>query len=167
MGRFDFLNKFGESKENFEIININKNIQEKVELLEILSNRKLVPEDFKSELLNLLVENKINDENFYKNVNKAIDIMEKVTFEVLSIDEDMFKLKNHEYEYVGSLTRMKGNETVSTKNSGKVSYFFLEQIFSNLKNKEVSLKQVNTVSDIFDFDLLSVINVKQINIPTG
>jgi hypothetical protein len=80
MGKFDFLTKLGESKSDYEIINVENELKNKLVYLEILVNRNLMQEDFKIELTNLYVNKKITENKFFENVQKSIDILEKEEF---------------------------------------------------------------------------------------
>ena len=115
MENFDFLNSIGESKDNFEFLNVNKDLKNKIEFLEILRNRNLMMEDFKNEILDLLVNKNISDEIFIREVQKSIDAFKEMELKILSVDESVFKLKNDVLEYIGAIDRMpKLVETIKT-----------------------------------------------------
>ena len=61
MSLFDFLNDLGESKSNFNTIKTSEKERLLIEYLEILVSRGLMMEDFKSELINLHFNKKINE----------------------------------------------------------------------------------------------------------
>jgi hypothetical protein len=42
MGKFDFLIKLGESKSDYEVVSVDKDIKDKMLYLEILVNRNLM-----------------------------------------------------------------------------------------------------------------------------
>jgi len=88
-----------------------------------------------------------------------------VEFKLLSVDEEIFKLKNDELEYVGTVDRMPEDKTPSLANSGKVSYSFIIQLFEHLKYRTLTLKEINAISDLLDFQFLVVFNVEQTKIP--
>lgn len=165
MGKFDFLTKLGESKSDYEIINVENELKNKLVYLEILVNRNLMQEDFKIELTNLYVNKKITENKFFENVQKSIDILEKAEFKIKSIDEDMFKLKNNTLEYVGSIDRMPDDKTQLLPNCGKVSFILTKQLFEHLKYRTLTLKEINALSDLLDFKFFKVFNVEQIKIP--
>lgn len=72
MGAFDFLNNLGESKSNFNTRKTNKEEDEIVTYLEILRNRGLMTEDFKTEILTLYLNKKIDKKAFHVSVVKPM-----------------------------------------------------------------------------------------------
>ncbi len=165
MGKFDFLKKLGESKNNYEIINVEKDVEDKLMYLEILVSRNLMQEDFKNELANYYLNKKISESKFFENVQKSIRVHEKAEFKIKSIDEDMFKLKNDTLEYVGSIDRMPDDKTQLLPNCGKVSFLLTKQLFEHLKYRTLTLKEINAFSDLLDFKFFKVFNVEQTKIP--
>jgi hypothetical protein len=167
MGMFDFLDNIGDSKANYKTIDVGKNLKNKIEYLELLQNRNLIMGQFKDELLELYQNKKLSDEQFYFNVNKSISLHEKVELKFISLDDNMFKLKNDTFEYVGRLDKMTDSKSSINKNSGCVSYSFASQLNQHLKNKILSIKQINDLSDILDFKVLKIFNTEQTNMPEG
>ena len=110
---------------------------------------------------------KINDEILKKNVDKCVSLAGSAEFKLLSLDDSKFKLKNHTLEYVGSIPLLPDSRRESSINDGKVSYEFAEAVCSQLQNQILTLREINVLSDIFRFDLLSVINAEQLTIPEG
>lgn len=165
MGKFDFLTKLGESKNDYEVVNIEKDTKDKIEYLEILVSRNLIQEEFKEQLLNYYLSKKITEDIFFENVQKSIRVLEKAEFKIISIDEDMFKLKNDKPEYVGTIDKMPDNKTQLFPDTGKVSYSFAKQLYEHLKYRTVTLKEINALSDLLDFKLFKVFNVEQTKIP--
>ena len=98
-------------------------------------------------------------------MQKSIVVLEKAEFKILSVDEDMFKLKNDKPEYVGSIDRVPDDKTLLSPNTGKVSYTFSKQLFEHLKYRTMTLKEINALSDLLDFKFLKVFNVEQTKIP--
>ena len=163
MINFDFLNNLGESKSNFKKLNVNKDLTKKIEYLEILRNRNLMMEDFKNEILDLLVNKNISDEIFFREVQKSIDAHNEIELKILSLDESEFKLKNHEPEYIGSIDRMPNDSSILSNNRGKVSYLFALELFNHLKGRRIKLGEIITMSDSLDFKVLKIFNVEQLN----
>ena len=165
MGKFDFLTKLGESKNDYEVVNVEKDIKDKMLYLEILVNRNLMQGEFKEQLVDYYLNKKITESKFFENVQKSILVLEKAEFKIISVDEDMFKLKNDKPEYVGTIDRMPDDKTQLLPNTGKVSYSFIKQLFEHLKYRTLSLKEINALSDLLDFKFLKVFNVEQTKIP--
>lgn len=165
MGKFDFLTKLGESKSDYEVVNVEKDIKDKMLYLEILVNRNLMQAEFKEQLIDYYLNKKITESKFFENVQKSILVLEKAEFKIISVDEDMFKLKNDTPEYVGTIDRMPDDNTQLLANTGKVSYSFIKQLFEHLKYRMMTLKEINALSDLLDFNFLKVFNVEQTKIP--
>jgi len=165
MGKFDFLTKFGESKSDYEVVNVEKDIKDKILYLEVLVNRNLMQGEFKEQLVDYYINKKITESKFLENVQKSILVLEKAEFKIKSVDEDMFKLKNDKPEYVGTIDRMPDDKTKLLPDTGKVSYSFTKQLFEHLKYRTLTLKEINALSDLLDFKFLKVLNVEQTKIP--
>lgn len=165
MGKFDFLTKLGESKNDYEVVNVEKDIKDKMLYLEILVNRNLMQKEFKEQLVDYYLGKKITESKFFENVQKSILVLEKAEFKIISVDEDMFKLKNEKPEYVGTIDRMPDDKTQLLPNTGKVSYLFIKQLFEHLKHRTMTLKEINALSDLLDFKFFKVFNVEQTKIP--
>jgi len=165
MGKFDFLTKFGESKSDYEVVNVEKDIKDKILYLEVLVNRNLMQGEFKEQLVDYYINKKITESKFLENVQKSILVLEKAEFKIKSVDEDMFKLKNDKPEYVGTIDRMPDDKTKLLPDTGKVSYSFTKQLFEHLKYRTLTLKEINALSDLLDFKFLKVFNVEQTKIP--
>jgi hypothetical protein len=161
MENFDFLNSIGENKSNFKNFNINKDLSKIVEYLEILRNRNLMNEEFKNEIIDLLVNKKITLEIFFREVQKSIDTYNEVELKIISIDESEFKIKNDELEYIGAIDRMPNDNTILNSNRGKVSYSFSKELFNHLKGRRIKLKEIIAMSDSLDFKVLKIFNVEQ------
>lgn len=162
MENFDFLNSIGESKDNFEFLNINKDLKNKIEFLEILRNRNLMMEDFKNEILDLLVNKNISDEIFIREVQKSIDAFKEIELKILSVDESVFKLKNDVLEYIGAIDRIPNDSYILSPNRGKVSYSFAKELFNQLKGRRIKLGELISMSDSLDFKVLKIFNVEQL-----
>ena len=144
MGIFDFLDNIGESKNKFKEVKSNSDLDTKVQYLEILQSRNLLMEDFKS------------------NVEKSVKLHNEIELELLSVDDEEFKLKNDELEYIGVIDRIQNNSESENPNRGMVSYNFVKSLFNQLNRKNITLKEINDLSDILEFKVLKVFNVKQI-----
>lgn len=166
MGKFDFLNDIGESSNSYEVVNIDNKIKDILLYLEILVNRNLMKEDFKNELIEHFVSRKITEKKLNENIQKSILVHEQAEIKLISIDENMFKFKSDEQEYIGTIDRMPFDKTKVLSSRGKASFKFVEHLFTHLKNRVLTLKEVNALSDLLDFDFLSVFNIEQIKIPT-
>ena len=162
MENFDFLNSIGESKDNFEFLNVNKDLKNKIEFLEILRNRNLMMEDFKNEILDLLVNKNISDEIFIREVQKSIDAFKEMELKILSVDESVFKLKNDVLEYIGAIDRMPNDSYILSPNRGKVSYSFAKELFNQLKGRRIRLGELISMSVSLDFKVLKIFNVEQL-----
>jgi hypothetical protein len=162
MENFDFLNSIGESKNNFKDINVNKDLKKIIEYLEILRNRNLMNEDFKNEVLDLLVNEKISNEIFYREIQKSIDAFKEIELKILSVDESVFKLKNDELEYIGAIDRMPNDSYILSPNRGKVSYSFAKELFKQLKGRRIKLGELISMSDSLDFKVIKIFNVEQL-----
>lgn len=165
MGKFDFLDKFGESKDKYQIVEVGEDVKPKIKYLEILVNRKLMQKDFQEELLNYYLNKKITEAKFYENIQKSISVLEKAEFKIISIEEDIFKQKNEKPEFVGSIDRMPDDKTQLSPNRGKVSYSFTKQFYEHLKYRTMTLKEIISLSDLLDFNFFAVLNVEQTKIP--
>ena len=165
MGKFDFLNDIGESSNSYEVVNIDNKIKDILLYLEILVNRNLMKEDFKNELIEHFVSRKITEKKLNENIQKSILVHEQAEIKLISIDENMFKFKSDEQEYIGTIDRMPFDKTKVLSSRGKASFKFVEHLFTHLKNRVLTLKEVNALSDLLDFDFLSVFNIEQIKIP--
>ena len=165
MGKFDFLTKLGKSKDEYEVVNVEDDIKDKMLYLEILVSRNLLQEDFKEQVLDYYLNKKITESKFFENVKKSILVFEKAEFKIISVEEDAFKIKNDKLEYVGSIDRMPDDKIELLANTGKVSYMFVNQLFEHLKYRTLTLKEINALSDLLDFKILKVLNVEQIKIP--
>ena len=163
MGKFDFLKQLGESKDQYEVVNVGKDVEEKLQFLEILVNRNLMDNNFKEELLSLYINKKISDKIFGENIQNSISIAEKIEFRIISIDDELFKNKNDEFEYIGAIDRILNDKKGQiSSNKGKVSYSFVNQLFVHLKDKVLTVKEINSLSDALDFDVFKVLNIEQI-----
>jgi hypothetical protein len=162
MENFDFLNSIGESKDNFKNFNVNKDLKKIIEYLEILRNRNLMNEAFKNEVLDLIVNKKISNQIFYREVQKSIDAFKEMELKILSVDESVFKLKNDELEYIGTIDRMPNDSYILSPNRGKVSYTFAKELFNQLKGKKIKLGELISMSDSLDFKVLKIFNVEQL-----
>ena len=162
MKNFDFLNNIGESVNNFKKVKVNNDLTKKVEYLEILRNRNLMMEDFKNEILDLLVNKNISDEIFIREVQKSIDAFKEMELKILSVDESVFKLKNDVLEYIGAIDRMPNDSYILSPNRGKVSYSFAKELFNQLKGRRIRLGELISMSDSLDFKVLKIFNVEQL-----
>ena len=158
MGVFDFLNDLGESKSNFNIRKTNKEEDEIVAYLEILQNRGLMMENFKNELLTLFLNKKIDKKAFHENINKSVNAHENIEFKLTSIDESMFKLKDKQKEYIGSIDRLPEDLIKPNSESGKISYDFSLSLFEQLKGRIINVKMMNSLCDALDCNIKSIYN---------
>lgn len=165
MRKFDFLNEIGNSKDDYEFINVDNDTKDKVEYLEILISRNLIQEDFKNELLNYYLNKKITEKQFFENIQKSIRILEKAEFKILSLDEEMFKLKNDKKEYVGCINKMPNVKNQLLPDTGKLSYLFAKHLYDHFKNRILTLKEINALSDLLEIKLFKIFNVEQTKIP--
>lgn len=116
-------------------------------------------------MVDYYLNKKITESKFFENVQKSILVLEKAEFKIISVDEDMFKLKNDKPEYVGTIDRMPDDKSHLLPNTGKVSYAFIKHLFEHLTYRTLSLKEINALSDLLDFKFLKVFNVEQTKIP--
>lgn len=165
MGKFDFLTKLGESKNDYEVVDVEKDVKDKMLYLEILVNRNLMQREFKEQIVELYINKKVSESQFFENVQKSIRVLEKAEFKIISVDDDMFKFKNDKPEYVGTIDRMPDDKIQLLPNTGKVSFSFIKQLFDHLKYRTLTLKEINALSDLLDFKFLKVFNVEQTKIP--
>jgi hypothetical protein len=163
MENYDFLNSIGENENNFKNLNVNKDLKNIIQYLEILGNRNLMNEEFKSEIIDLLINKKITFEIFFREVQKSIDTYNEVELKIISIDESEFKIKNDELEYIGAIDRMPNDTSILNSNRGKVSYSFAKELFNHIKGKRIKLKEIIALSDALDFKVLKIFNVEQKN----
>lgn len=162
MGVFDFLDNIGESKSNFRDVKSNSDLDSKVQYLEILQSRNLLMEDFKNDLIQKYINKEIDEKLFKSNVEKSVKLHNEIELELLSVDDNEFKLKNDELEYIGAIDKISVDSEHENPNRGMVSYNFVKYLFNQLKRKNIKLKEINDLSDVLDFKLLKVFNVKQI-----
>lgn len=161
MGSFDFLDNIGEQKGDFNTSKSVKADKERMQYLEILVSRNLMMEQFKEEVIQLYNTTK-SIEIFNNNVQKSINLIGRIEVKIIGIDENMFKLKNDEFEYIGAIDRMPNDGYVLSANRGKVSYTFAMQLFHHLKNRVLLVNEINGLSDALDFRVLSVLEVEQL-----
>lgn len=165
MGKLDFLKTLGNSKDSFEVVDTSKDLNEKIKYLDILINRHLMAESFKNEIIEFYKSKKINEDKFLENVNKSIAVYERAEVKIVSFDENMFKLKNDIVEYVGEPYRLPIDKFSDTKNTGKVSYTFAKALYEHLRYRNITIGEINTLNDILDFRLFTIMNVEQVSIP--
>ena len=158
MGLFDFLNDLGESKSNFERVKTDKDEQTLIEYVEILKSRGLMTEEFKSELINLYFNKKIDKNILQQNIDKSINVHEAIEYKIISIDEEMFKLKNNIKEYVGAIDRLPNDKTILHSERGKISYEFATKLLEHLKNRVMNVRLMNNLCDALDCDVKSIFN---------
>ena len=68
MSKFNFLTKLGESKSDYEVVNVEKDVKDKMLYLEILVNRNLMQAEFKEQLVDYYLNKKITESKFFENV---------------------------------------------------------------------------------------------------
>lgn len=158
MGLFDFLNDLGESKSNFNTIKTSKTEQLLTEYLGILISRSLMTEHFKSELINLYLNKKINDIALNENIEKSITIHESIEYKLVSVDEEMFKKKDNTKEYIGAIDRLPYDKTKLSLERGKISYNFAVSLLEFLKGRIMNVKMMNNLCDVLDCDVKSIFN---------
>jgi hypothetical protein len=163
MNNFDFLDSLGESKNNFREVNIGKDKNEIVVLLDTLIARQLMSEDFKNELLDLYLNNKIDRNKLEQNIEKSIKTYQSVELQVLSVDETAFKHKDDTLEYVGTIPKMPGQKDIINPNSGKVSYNFANVLCQRLKYRNIKLGEIIALSDCLDFKVWRIFDFKQLS----
>jgi hypothetical protein len=158
MGLFDFLNDLGEDKSKYKKIDTNEEEQSTIEYLEILTNRGLMTEDFKSELYNLYFNKKIDKNTFNQNIQKSINAHEAIEYKITSIDVEMFKKRDNSKEYVGAIDRLPNDNTKLHSERGKISYEFSEKILEHLRGRIMNVKMMNNLCDALDCDVKSIFN---------
>lgn len=158
MSNFDFLDKLGESASNFNVANISKNQTQLVSFLEILVSRGLMMENFKSELLNLFLNKKINTTGLSQNIEKSIQAHESIEYKLTEVDKSMFKKFDTTKEYVGAIDRLPNDFSKLNADRGKVSFQFAEFLFEHLKGRVMNIKLMNNLCDALDFDVKSIFN---------
>jgi hypothetical protein len=158
MGLFDFLNDLGESKSNFNVIKTSEKEQLLIEYLEILVSRGLMMEDFKSELINLHFNKKINERALNENIEKSIRVHEAIEYKLVSIDEQMFKKRDNTKEYIGAIDRLPNDKTKLNSERGKLSYNFTVSLLEHLKGRTMNVKMMNNLCDALDCDIKIIFN---------
>jgi DNA-binding Xre family transcriptional regulator len=158
MGLFDFLNDLGESKSNFNVIKTSEKEQLLIEYLEILVSRGLMMEDFKSELINLHFNKKINERALNENIEKSIRVHEAIEYKLVSIDEQMFKKRDNTKEYIGAIDRLPNDKTKLNSERGKLSYNFAVSLLEHLKGRTMNVKMMNNLCDALDCDIKIIFN---------
>jgi len=158
MGVFDFLNNLGESKSNFDVLKTNKEEDNIVAYLEILQSRGLMMENFKTELLTLFFNKKIDKKAFHENINMSVKGHEAIEYKLTSVDESMFKLKDNRKEYIGSIDRLPEDLTKPNSETGKISYEFSLSLFEQLKGRIINVKMMNSLCDALDCNIKSIYN---------
>ena len=118
--------------------------------------------DFKNEILDLIVNKNISDEIFIREVQKSIDAFKEMELKILSVDESVFKLKNDVLEYIGAIDRMPNDSYILSPNRGKVSYSFAKELYNQLKGRRIGLGELISMSDSLDFKVLKIFNVEQL-----
>ena len=114
--------------------------------------------DFKNLLIEKYISEKWTKDILESNIKKSLDGYEAVKMKFTSVNVDVFKLKNDTPEYIGEIDKMPSDPTSYNPNSGKMSYNFALSLFEHLKNKEISLKEVNYLSDALDVQIQFVYN---------
>jgi len=156
MGILDFLDGLGQSADNFKEVKVDSYLQSRISFMEILVNRGVMSDDFKNALIEKYISDKWSKDTLESNIKKSIDGYEAVKLKFISVDVDVFKLKNDTPEYVGEIDKMPNEPPIYNPNSGKMSYNFALSLFEHLKNKEISLKEVNYLSDALDVEIQRV-----------
>ena len=158
MGLFDFLNDLGESKSNFNTIKTSEKERLLIEYLEILVCRGLMMEDFKSELINLHFDKKINEVALNENIEKSIIAHEAIEYRLVSVDEDMFKKKDNTKEYIGAIDRLPNDKIKLSSERGKISYNFSVSLLEFLKGRIMNVKMMNNLCDVLDCNVKVIFN---------
>jgi len=158
MGLFDFLNDLGESKSKFNVIKTNENENSLITYLEIIVSRGLMMDDFKSELINLYFNKKINEKVLNDNIEKSINVHEAIEYKLTSIDESMFKKRDNTKEYVGAIDRLPNDKTQLNSERGKISYVFAVSLLEHLKGRIMNVRLMNHLSDALDCNVKSIYN---------
>ena len=70
--------------------------------------------NFKTELLTLFFNKKIDKKAFHENINMSVKGHEAIEYKLTSVDESMFKLKDNRKEYIGSIDRLSEDLTKLT-----------------------------------------------------
>ena len=162
MGILDFMDGLGEQANKFKKVKIDSYLQQRIPFMEILVNRGVMGEDFKSELIEKYISEKWTKEILDSNIEKSINLYESIKLKLVSVDDEIFNLKNDVQEYIGEIDKLPNDPSVFNPNSGKMSYNFAIALFEHLKNKELSLKEVNYLSDALDVKIQSVFNNSRI-----
>lgn len=156
MGILDFLDDLGESRGSKNKSKTDKYLDSQISHMQILESRGLFPESFKNQLLELYISKKIDQKLFEFNIADFVKKHENIKFKFIELNESAFKLKSNVLEYVGEIDKFPSDEVILNPNNGKISYDFAKALFGYLKDKEITLKQVNDLSDFFGVRLLSV-----------
>jgi hypothetical protein len=158
-----FLDELGESKNEYEDAKLNLSDKMLIEYLDILVERNQMMEDFKSEILNLYLNKKISKKLLFENINNSISAANKIVLKILSLDDSVFKLKNEEYEYIGAIPKLPNSFFDINPNSGKVSYSFAMMLVSKLKERNITLGEIISLSDCLDFKVARIVNWERIS----
>jgi hypothetical protein len=158
MGLFDFLNDLGESKSNFNVIKTSEKEKLLIEYLEVLVSRGLMMKDFKSELINLHYNKKINENALNENIEKSISVHEAIEYKLVSVDEQMFKKKDNTKEYIGAIDRLPNDKTILNSDRGRLSYNFAVFLLEHLKGRTMNVKMMNNLCDALDCDVKIIYN---------
>jgi hypothetical protein len=158
MGILDFMDGLGEQANKFKKVKIDSYLQQRIPFMEILVSRGVMGEDFKSELIEKYISEKWTKEILESNIEKSINLYESIKLKLVSVNDESFKLKNDVQEYIGEIDKMPNDPSVFNPNSGKISYTFAISLFEHLKNKELSLKQINFLSDALEVKIQSIYN---------
>jgi hypothetical protein len=167
MKDLSFLDSLGESKDKYKILDFDKDVHEKIKLLDTLCERNLMSNDFKDELIDIYLNKKISNALFYGNVRKSIEQFCGIELQLLSVDENMFKEKSDALVYIGSIPRYPWDNTAISKTNGRISYSLTKHLFDHLKDRVVKLGELVELSDILEVKLIKLFNVKQITPNNG
>ena len=162
MGAFDFLNKLGEFKNSFNILNLESIINEEIEFMEILISRNLLQESFRNELVKKYMNKEISTDDLSRYIQKSINLHNSLEIKFVLVDDEEFKFRNDTLEYIGAIDRMPDDKLILSPNRGMVSYNFVVSLFNQLKGRTLKLSEVIALSDALDFKLMKVYHYEQL-----
>jgi len=158
MGIFNFLDNLGEPASKFNFVNISKDNSNVISYLEILVSRGLMMEDFKTELLDIYFNKKINSKSLTENIERSIQAHELIEYKLISVDKSMFKKYDSSKEYVGAIDRLPNDLTKLSPDRGKISFYFAEALLEHLRGRVMNIKLMNSLCDAMDCDVKSIFN---------
>lgn len=164
MKSYDFLENIGSSKDDYKILKHNEDLGSLIEYLDLLVNRNLMAEDFKNILINAYRDKSFSIEAINHNIQKSITTFESIEIKLESIKEELFNGEPEKFIYIGTIDKLiKNKHSIRALNLGKTNLFFVQQLFKQLKGRILTIKEINSLSDILEFKILNVFNVQQLS----